>query len=122
MVEKSRLPGAVQAQGGGAVNGEGEGNAGEFMQLKGTVGEVGSAVCTKCIRIVVVFEDEEVIEGSLRGTETTGAADEGEWRMLVFPEVNPVLTKSFEQGQQGLTGRKNSFDRQRIDEKTDGVF
>ena len=96
--------GAVKVEAGAAVDGEGEGNAGEFPEMEAAVGEGGAAGGAEGVGVVVVFEDEKVIEGSGGGAESGGAADEGKGGVLVRAEIEPVLTEGLEEGEEGLTG------------------
>ena len=96
-VESGGLICAVETEGVRSVDGEGQGDAGEFVEIEGAVGEGRAAGGAEGVGVVVVFEDEEVIERSLGGAEAAGAADQGKRRVLVGAEVEPVLAERLEE-------------------------
>ena len=102
VVEGGGLIRAMEAEGVGAENGQGEGDAGELVELEGAVGKGWSARGAEGVGVVVVFEDEEVVEWSLGGAEAAAAADEGKRGMLVGTEVEPVLAERLEEREEGL--------------------
>ena len=122
VVEGGGLIGAMEAEGVGAVNGQGEGDAGEFVELEGAVGKGRSTGGAEGVGVVVVFEDEEVVEWNLGGAEAATSADEGKRGLLVGTEVEPVLAERLEEREEGLVGGKIGFEGEGVDEEADGIF
>ena len=110
----------MEVEAGAAVNGQGEGDAGEFPEVEAAVGEGGAAGGAEGVGVVVVFKDEEVIEGGGDGAEAGGAADEGKGGVLVRAKVEPMLAEGEEEGEEGLAGWKVNFEREGVDEEADG--
>ena len=57
------------------------------MEVEGAVGEGGAPGGAQGAGVVVVFEDEEVIEGGVGAAEAGAAADEGKGGVLVGAEA-----------------------------------
>jgi hypothetical protein len=84
------------------------------------VGEGRAAGGTEGVGVVVVFKDEEVIEGRGSGAESGSAADEGKGGVLVRAEVEPVLAEILQEREKGLIGGEGDGEREGVDEEANG--